>query len=195
MPLLRNTSKRHLQDTNSDVSETFPISNGVKQECALAPTLFSFFFSLMLKQALEDFDVEDAIYVRYRLDGNLFNLRRLQASKKTREELITNLLFADDAALVTHTESAMQRLTSYFADGVQTFGLVISLKKTEVFYQPAPRVAHNTPHININDTELKPVNHFCYLGSTISSDAKIDREIANRLAKARAVEEHSKSDT
>ena len=42
----------------------------------------------------------------------LFNLRHLQAHMKTKEKLIRKLLFADDAALVAHTESAMQRITS-----------------------------------------------------------------------------------
>ena len=35
-----------------DLSEPFPISNGVKQGCVLAPTLFSIFFTMMLKQQL-----------------------------------------------------------------------------------------------------------------------------------------------
>ena len=40
---------------NSDLSEPFPITNGVKQGCVLAPTLFSIFFSMMLKHDDEDF--------------------------------------------------------------------------------------------------------------------------------------------
>ena len=59
---------------NDDLSEPFPISNGVKQGCVMAPTLFSIFFSMMLKQATEDLDDDEGVYVRYRLDGSLFNL-------------------------------------------------------------------------------------------------------------------------
>ena len=31
----------------------------------------------MLKQATDDLEDEDFVYIRYRLDGSLFNLRRL----------------------------------------------------------------------------------------------------------------------
>ena len=37
----------------SDLSGSFPIVNGVKQCCVLALTLFSIFFSMMLKQVIE----------------------------------------------------------------------------------------------------------------------------------------------
>ena len=34
---------------NGSLSGSFPISSGVKQGCVLAPTLFSIFFSIMLR--------------------------------------------------------------------------------------------------------------------------------------------------
>ena len=92
-----------------------------------------------------------------RTDGSLFNLRRLQAHTKTLEQLIRELLFADDAALVAHTETALQRVTSCFAEATQLFGLEVSLKKTEVLHQPAPQEAYCPPHITIGETELKAV--------------------------------------
>ena len=85
----------------------------------------------------EDLEDEDGMYVSYRLDGSLFNLQRLQAHTKTHERLIWDLLFADDAALLAQTERALQCITSCFANAVQLFGLKVSLKKTEVVYQPA----------------------------------------------------------
>ena len=169
---------------SNDLSEPFTIFNGVKQGCVLAPTLFTIFFSMMLQRAMEDLGDEDGIYIRYRTDGSLFNLRRLQAHTKTLEQLIRELLFADDAALVAHTETALQRVTSCFAEATQLFGLEVSLKKTEVLHQPAPQEAYCPPHITIGETELKAVQQFTYLGCTISSDARIDKEVDNRLAKA-----------
>ena len=124
------------------------------------------------------------MYVRYRLDGSLFNLRCLQAHTKMQERLIQDLLFTDDAALVAHTEGALQRVTSCFADALRLFGLEVSLKKTEVLHQPTPHEEYRPPHISIGDSELKSTQQFSYLGCTISSDAKIDKERDNRLAKA-----------
>ena len=67
---------------NGSLSGSFPISNGVKQGCILAPIspLFSIFFSIMLREAKED--LTDGIYIRFRTDGNLFNLRRLLSRTK-----------------------------------------------------------------------------------------------------------------
>ena len=126
----------------------------------------------------------NAVYIRYHLDGSLFNLRRLQAHTKTLERMFRNLLFSYDAGLVAYTESALQRLTSSFAKAAQLFGLEVRLKKTEVLYQPAPREEYCLPHITIGETVLKTVQQFTYLGCTIISDAKIDRKVDNRLAKA-----------
>ncbi|XP_077863501.1 uncharacterized protein LOC144347249 [Saccoglossus kowalevskii] len=62
---------------NREMTAPFPVSNGVKQGCALAPTLFSLMFSAMLTDAFIDVDL--GIGVNYRTDSSVFNLRRLQA--------------------------------------------------------------------------------------------------------------------
>ena len=76
------------------------------------------------------------------------------------EELITELLFADDCALLAHTEEVLQHIVNRFCDAAKNFGLTISLKKTEVLYQPPPREAFSPPHISIDGTNLNTVEHF-----------------------------------
>ena len=114
---------------NGSPSGSFTISNGVKQGCVLAPTLSSIFFSIMLREA----DLPEGIYIRFRTNDSMFNLRRLLACTKTIEELITELLFADDCALLAHTEEALQHIVSRFSYADKSLGLTISLKKTEFF--------------------------------------------------------------
>ena len=83
------------------------MTNGVKQGCVLAPTLFSKIFSAMLTAAFQDGD--SGIPIRYRFDGKLFNLRRLQAKSKVRIEVLDEFLFADDLAKGAPTEEKMQK--------------------------------------------------------------------------------------
>ena len=49
---------------------------------------------------------------------------------KTIEELFTELPFADDCALLAHTEEALQDIVNRFSDAAENFGLTIVLKKT-----------------------------------------------------------------
>ena len=167
---------------NGDYSESFPIGNGVKQGCVLAPTLFAIFFSMMLREAKEDSD--EGIYIRFRTDGSVFNLRRLLARTKTMDELILDLLFADDCALLAHTEEGLQIAVDKFAKAATAFGLTISLKKTEVLHQKPPRTAYVPPRVNIDGHPLNTVEQFTYLGCVISNDATVAKDVDNRLAKA-----------
>ena len=161
---------------NSDLSGSFPIINGMKQGCFLALTLFSIFFSMMLKQVIDD----GAVYIHYCLDSSLFNLRRLHAHSRTLEQLFRDLF----AAFIAYAKRALQYLTSCFAEAAQLFGFKVSLKKTEVLHQPTPLEVYYPPHITIGGTELKSVHQFTYLGCTVLSDAKINSEVDNRLANA-----------
>ena len=81
--------------------------NGVNQGCVLAPTLFSIMFSVML---LDDFqDDDNGIPIRYRPDGKLFNLRRLQAKFKVQTKLLDEFLSPDDIKKDIPTEEKMQK--------------------------------------------------------------------------------------
>ena len=115
---------------DGDESDPFPIKNGVKQGCVLAPTLFGIFFSMLLRSAFKD--SSEGVYLHTRSDGSMFNLARLRAKTKRREVLIRELLFADDAALTSHTQEGLQSMLNSFSSACKEFGLTISIKKTQV---------------------------------------------------------------
>ena len=108
-------------------SEPFQVTNGVKQGCVLAPTLFSMMFAAMLMEAFKDSST--GIPIRYRYDGNLFNLKRLQALSKVNETKIKDLLFADDCALKAATEQEMQWEVDQFSSACDDFSLIINAQK------------------------------------------------------------------
>ena len=67
---------------DGEFSEPFLVTNGVKQGCVMAPTLFSIMFSAMLTDDFQDADA--GFPIRYRFDGKLLNLRRLQPNPRCR---------------------------------------------------------------------------------------------------------------
>ena len=85
----------------------------------------------MFKQ-VTDLDNRNEVYIWYRLDGSLFNFQRLHAHIKTLEQLIRDLNFVDDSVLVSHTEGALQHITSCFTKTIRLFEQEVHLKKTLV---------------------------------------------------------------
>ena len=162
---------------NGDTSDSIPVTNGVKQGCVLAPTIFSIVFAAMLHDASHDSD--DGIQLKYRTDGGVFNIRRLKAKTKVKVATLRELLFADDC----NTGTEMQQCVNHFSRACDKFGFTISTKKTEVMHQPAPRKMYHEPHIFVHDEPLKATHSFTYLGSTLSREANIDVEVNNRLPK------------
>ena len=138
----------------------------------------------MLTDAFREANV--GIGIRYRMDGSVFNLRRLQARTKVSTDTINDLLFADDCGLNTTSETEMQRSVDIFSEACNNFGLTISTKKTEVMHQPAPGKTYTEPNITINGQRLNAVDKFTYLGSTLSRNVVIDDEVNTRLSKASA---------
>ena len=122
----------------------------------------------MLREVKEE--LSEGIYIGFRTDGSVLNLRRLLARKR------------DDRGAdpwTAHTKDTLQTMVDHFARAAQAFGLTISLKKTEVsLHQNSPLAVYSPPQITINGHLLT------YLSSVISNDAMITKDLDHLLAKA-----------
>ena len=114
-------------ENDGESSDPFPVTNGVKQGCVLASTLFSMMFSAMLPDAFQEGD--NGIPIRYRFDGKLFNLRRLQAKSKEQTEVLDEFLFADDMAKGAPTEEKMKKGVDQVSDSCDSYDLTIRIKR------------------------------------------------------------------
>ncbi|VDM05629.1 unnamed protein product [Schistocephalus solidus] len=108
----------------------------------------------------------------------------MQASTRVSTGTGHDLLYADDCALNTVKEEDRQRSMDLFAAGCADFGLTISTAKTVVMRQPPPSEEYNAPRINVKGAQLKNLESFAYLGSTLSRNTRIDEEVAQRISKA-----------
>jgi len=93
----------------------------------------------------------------------LFTLSRLRAETKTKRALIGQLLYADDAVLVAHSEMYLQILCERFANACTDFSMTINLKKTVVMLIGTL----NPPRILINGSLRDVVDKFWDLLSTL----------------------------
>ena len=87
---------------------------------------------------------------------------------------------ADDTVIIADTAEKLQALVEVVKRESEKMGLRINTKKTEVV------VASKNPeqpncNITIDIVRVKKANNFVYLGSTITQDARSNKEIERRI--------------
>ena len=169
---------------NNARSDSFAVTNGVKQGCVLTPTLFSLYLTAILEVAFKN--SEEGVYIQTRHNADRFKVSHFKAKTRTTMHLVRELLFADDSALVAHSASEMQSLVTSFTATAELFSLKINIKKTECLFQPAHPTSTQTEPIIINIQLFVQATEFTYLGSIISDNARLNKEIRNRIGKASA---------
>jgi hypothetical protein len=161
------------------VSEPFAIKTGVKQGCVLAPVLFALYLAAVDMHVKAERTI--GIPLRYRLDGCLFNLRRLRARTKTSDTIVSELQYADDNGILAHEGEELQDSTTAWDEGYRKFGLKMNYEKTKMLSLTSNE---QDCRIQVANNTIEHVQRFVYLGSTLSSDNSLDQEITNRIRAA-----------
>ena len=65
------------------------------------------------------------------------------------------------------TEEKMQKGVDQVSDSCDSYDLTISIKKTEVVYQPATGKPYKEPNITVKCQRLQVIDQFTYVGSTL----------------------------
>ena len=143
-----------------ELSNWFETLVGVLQGCVLSPLLFNIMLEVVMALG------EESVNLGATISGTKCN----------------NLRFADDISLITENESDLQTLVDLLQESSKRFGLKISTAKTEI--QCISRNSVVSMSIKIDDTELKQVEDFTYLGGVISSDGRCEHDIGRRIGLA-----------
>ena len=89
--------------------------------------------SIILDMAEKELDNKGVAF-NFRLDGDIFNVKRLQAKSKITNIDILDLLFADDTCFCAERADELQMILDKFNQVCKRFGLIISTKKTYMIY-------------------------------------------------------------
>ena len=89
----------------------------------MAPAILNIYLAAVFLPSRHSLDVTDRVFVRYGLDGTVFNLHRLQERTKTNVDVIFDLQYADDTAFPSHTATGLQHtiaaMTEMYRSGHQ----------------------------------------------------------------------------
>ncbi|VVC31227.1 OTU domain,Reverse transcriptase domain [Cinara cedri] len=138
-----------------EMSETFEVKSGLRQEDALSPTLFN----LALEKAM-----------REAWDG-----RKMEVCG---ERVI--LAYADDIVIMGETRDEVINTASKLLKASKIIGLRVNEEKTK--YLMVARRSPNIDHITVDDYIFKKVEVFKYLGVNLNSNNDMHEEINDRIA-------------
>lgn len=139
----------------------FDVKTGVRQGCVMSSTLFIIAIDWVMKNTTSDIPRG----IRW---GTFTTLEDLD--------------FADDIVLFSHSHQHIQDKTHRLHEYAGYIGLKINAKKTEVMTLNV----NNPQGIKMDNHILPFTNNFIYLGSIVTTDGGADRDIQQRIAKARA---------
>ena len=163
------------------VSKEFPIKNGVRQGDVLAPTLFNLFFDAVISMALERHPGY-GVKVLYNQEAELVGNR-----KKMSSEILQDLEYADDMALFSDSMGLLEELMQAMEVSCSEMELTISSTKSKILAVRPAGTPSQLPRAVLLRPAVEPVSvvqEFEYLGSIISADCSLDKEVSSRISKA-----------
>ena len=143
------------------LSEWFSIGQGVRQGCILSPHLFNIYAEAIVREALDNFEGSITIGGR----------------------TVNNLRYADDVVLIAGSMQELQELVNRVVWKSEKAGLFLNVDKTKVM-----KIETDFPsdeNILINRETIKEINHYNYLGATITTSYDDSKEIRKRISIAK----------
>ena len=142
-------------------SESFQVKSGVRQGCILSPVLFIILIDWIMRKSTAGHN---------------------RGIQWTMFDHLEDLDFADDIALLSTSRANMQAKMKSLNTYGQRTGLNINQKKTQAMHVNTPPPE---PPFSLDGSQIEIVDDFVYLGSTISKDNGVQKDIQARLNKAR----------
>jgi hypothetical protein len=144
------------------LSEEFETSTGVRQGCILSPLLFLVVIDEVLKTTVQD---------------------KKRGLMWTFEENLEDLDFADDICLLSQNGKQLQEKIDHLSRTSEKAGLKINKIKTKIMRLNTKAATS----IEVGSEIIEEVEDFTYLGSIISGEEGVLKDVTSRVSKARSV--------
>lgn len=167
---------------SGETSEWFPVEQGLRQGCVIAPDLFNIFLAAALTVAFERFSIDKKVvddFVRIVARGGL--------TKDAAKRVLWALLYADDAGIVSLSQESLAKMMTAIVEVLAVlaaFGLLVAEKKTETMHMRPPTMKAEAVVFKAAGQRYDQTDTFVYLGGAISSVGDIGPEIKRRIGYA-----------
>ena len=161
---------------NGELTDWFSVNSGTGQGDIQGPPVFNFCLN----------------FSAYLMELHKVISKGATLQKPTSEEEEVNLLdadYADDMALLDNAKEGLQETTDLLCKYSAYAGLKVNAEKTQTMAvsktaKQRPYTEKDTLDINVEGLPIEQVSDFKYLGTVISGDGTIDKELSTRIQKA-----------
>ena len=141
------------------LSTVRPQHAGISQGCPLSPFLFVMLMSVLMKDAVDRLPEGDKDLLR--------------------EKRLAELLYADDTLLLGVSSGSLQRFLEAVSDAGAAYGLELHMGKLQLLNVRCDVCLRTSDHVKI-----EPRSELTYLGTVISADGRLHKELGRRLGMA-----------
>ena len=142
-------------------SKPFRVACGLRQGCILSPLLFSLYINSLVNK-----------------------LKEADVRVMCRGQLISALLYADDAVIFAEDEELMRRGLKIFAEWCEKWSVKVNVEKCRVMHLRRKGVKRSDERFHVGGEEIKVMEEYKYLGCAVDE----------YLSNVRMVEERAKAE-
>ncbi|KAK3570097.1 hypothetical protein QTP86_010973 [Hemibagrus guttatus] len=126
----------------------------------------------------EEFKVEVGLHQGSALSPFLFAMVMDQLSEEVRQESPWTMMFADDIALCSESREQVEENLERWRFALERRGMKVSRSKTEYM---CVNEREGSGTVRLQGEEVKKVQEFKYLGSTVQSNGECGKEVKKRV--------------